>query len=376
MTDIYLIRHCEAEGNLYRRVQGSYNGLPTARGQKQIDALAERFRDERIDALYSSDLTRAMETAGAISRFHPLTLQIDPRLREINMGVWENEPWGNVARSDPEQMANFSSTPEKWHVEGGEAFEQLRQRMTEAILDIAAKNDGKTVTVVSHGMAIRTLLCSITGLSAGAAGHGDNTAVALLHVENGEITVEYFNDNSHLDDKTSTFAQQSWWKDDSGGDRHNLALEPLDPEQDRALYIECYARAWEFAHGTRFGFDGAGYWESALHHLEEDARCVMKAYAHEDFAGLIDLSLTRGRKDRAGWISLCYVEPEMRGMGDSIQLIGHAVTLCREKGFDRICLHVAESNERAIGFYEKSGFIRIGEDAGVFGRLFTMEMRI
>lgn len=377
MTNIYLIRHCEAEGNLYRRVQGSYDGLPTARGRKQIDALAERFRNVHIDALYSSDLTRAMETAGAVSRFHPLEMRIDPRLREVDMGVWENVPWGNVARDDPEQMDYFSNTPEKWRVEGAETFGELRRRVTEAVLDIAAENEGKTVAIVSHGMAIRTFLSGITGLSARETGHGDNTAVALLHAEDGRVTAEYFNDNSHLDEKTSTFAQQSWWREASaGGDRHNLALLPLDPERDRELYIGCYGSAWEFAHGTRLGFEGGGYWESALHHLEEDPRCVVKAYAGEQFAGLIDLSLTRGKREKAGWISLCYVIPELRGKNDSIQLIGHAVTLFREKGFDRMRLHVAENNGRAIGFYEKTGFVRVGEDTGMFGRLLTMEMSI
>ena len=64
MTKLYLIRHAEAEGNLFRRAQGHWNGKITARGKKQIDALAERFKDVKIDAVYSSDLDRAVETAG------------------------------------------------------------------------------------------------------------------------------------------------------------------------------------------------------------------------------------------------------------------------------------------------------------------------
>lgn len=377
MTDIYLIRHCEAEGNLYRRVQGSYNGLPTARGRRQIDALAERFRDVHIDSLYSSDLTRAMETAGAISRYHPLELQIDPRLRELDMGVWENQPWGNIAMEDAWQLRNFSKAPEKWHVENAESFDALLRRVTRAMNDIVSGNAGKTVAVVSHGMAIRTFLLGITGLSPAEIGHGDNTSVALVHAEKGRFTVEFFNDNSHLTDEMSTFAKQSWWKEESANsDRHNLAIVPLDPSHDRALYIECYASAWEFAHGTRAGFDGQGYWNSALHHLQEDPRCVAKAFAGSSFAGLIDLSLTRGAEDGAGWISLCYMVPELRGKNDSIQLIGHAVDLFREKGFHCMRLHVAEENARAIGFYEKIGFVRVGEDMGMFGRLLTMEMGI
>lgn len=55
MTKIYLIRHAEAEGNLYRRIQGRWDGSITPLGLQQIDALAQRFRREHIDALYCSD---------------------------------------------------------------------------------------------------------------------------------------------------------------------------------------------------------------------------------------------------------------------------------------------------------------------------------
>ena len=66
MTKIYLIRHAEAEGNLYRRIQGHWDGSITPLGLQQIDALAQRFRREHIDALYCSDLSRARATAEVI----------------------------------------------------------------------------------------------------------------------------------------------------------------------------------------------------------------------------------------------------------------------------------------------------------------------
>ena len=134
MTKVYLIRHAEAEGNLFRRAQGHWNGKVTARGYKQIDALAERFRGEKIDAVYSSDLDRTVATAGALLRGRKLTLVTTPRLREINMGVWEGEPWGNITYKWPEQMYLFNNEPEKWSVPGGEGFYEVQKRMTEGIL--------------------------------------------------------------------------------------------------------------------------------------------------------------------------------------------------------------------------------------------------
>ena len=68
MTTIYLIRHAEAEGNLYRRVHGWYDSLITENGCRQIAALEERFRDVPIDAVWSSDLFRTRTTARAVYR--------------------------------------------------------------------------------------------------------------------------------------------------------------------------------------------------------------------------------------------------------------------------------------------------------------------
>ena len=68
MTTIYLIRHAEAEGNLYRRIHGWYDSLITKNGERQIQALEQRFDSVSIDAVYSSDLIRTQLTAGAICR--------------------------------------------------------------------------------------------------------------------------------------------------------------------------------------------------------------------------------------------------------------------------------------------------------------------
>ena len=93
MTTIYLIRHGQAEGNLYRRCHSWHNGLLTLKGREQVKALEKRFEGVHFDAVYSSDLYRAMATAGAIYRPWGLTLRVDPGLREIGAGIWEDVPW-------------------------------------------------------------------------------------------------------------------------------------------------------------------------------------------------------------------------------------------------------------------------------------------
>ena len=99
MTTVYMVRHAEAEGNLYRRVHGWYNSLITDNGYRQIAALRGRFADIHIDAVYSSDLFRTMTTAKAVYLSHGLELHTDPGLREISLGAWEDKPWGDPLQS-------------------------------------------------------------------------------------------------------------------------------------------------------------------------------------------------------------------------------------------------------------------------------------
>ena len=193
MTKIYLIRHAEAEGNLYRRIQGHWDGSITALGLQQIDALAQRFRHEHIDALYCSNLSRARVTAEAITRYHDVPAVATPRLAEICMGVWEGRAWGDVEHGFPEQMRYFNTDPEKWSVPGGEPIREVQKRMTRAIQDLAARHDGQTVAVVSHGMAIRAYLCTVLGIpnsEMSTLPYGDNTSVSLLLVDGERTTVE------------------------------------------------------------------------------------------------------------------------------------------------------------------------------------------
>ena len=212
MTTIYMIRHAEAEGNLYRIVQGQHNSFITPRGHRQIACLAERFKDVQLDALYSSDLRRTVTTAGAITKYHALEMQLTERLREINLGVCEGMSFGDMYKFDPVQMDNFNNDPAQWRAPGAETFAECTERIVSAVTEIAVKNDGKTVAVVSHGMAIRSLLAHILGVASRdipSLPHGDNTAVSKLIFDNGAFSVEYYNDNSHLPPELSTFARQS-----------------------------------------------------------------------------------------------------------------------------------------------------------------------
>ena len=369
MTTLYLIRHAEAEGNLYRRIQGQWDGEITPRGKRQIEALAERFRDVPLDAVYSSDLRRTIETAGAILRYHDLPLQTTPRLREIYMGAWEGLAWGDADHAEPEQMFYFNHDPARWQIPGAEPYAVLEARMTSALRDIAARHPGGTVAVVSHGTAIRTYLAARLGIASGEIGtlaHGDNTCVAKLEFENGAVHVAYHNDASHLPEELSTFTRQTWWK---GVDKDpgNLRMEQMTFPRDSAFYIACYRDAWRTIHGTEEGFTAQLYLASAQKHARtRDA--VMRLMSGDTPVGMIELDEHHKGADGRLWLSFLYLTPHAREQGWGVQLLGHAVWYCETRGFPGIRLHCAAANAHAQGFYEHYGFTCVGEDAGVRAR--------
>ncbi|MBQ7714223.1 MAG: GNAT family N-acetyltransferase [Oscillospiraceae bacterium] len=219
MTTIYLIRHAEAEGNLYRRCHGHYDSTVTDNGYRQIAALARRFTRTHFDAVYASDLTRTKTTALAIARVHDLPLRLDPRLREVGVGAWEDRTWAWLARFDRERLVAFNTDAARWRVDGAETMADVRERMLAALRDVVAAHPNATVAAVSHGMALRLLVGTLQGLTLAEidrTGHAENTAVTKLEADERGIRVVCRDDASHLPDALTTLRKQAWTRNAGG----------------------------------------------------------------------------------------------------------------------------------------------------------------
>lgn len=380
VTKLYLIRHAEAEGNLYRRLHGWYNSLITENGYRQIAALEERFRDIPVDAVYSSDLFRTCTTASAIYKPKGLELKTRRALREIHVGEWEDAPFAEVVRRDPKEFVLFNSNDPAFHTHGSETFSEVRERVTNAILNIARENSGKTVAVFSHGVAIRNTLAKFLGYSVQETKekvpHGDNTAVALLEVENGRVHVAYYNDNSHLPEELSTFARQRWWRKNGAIEDANLWYRPLDMEEDSQFYYQAREEAWITIHGSMLHFNGEGFLRDAKDQARYDKCSVMQVMQGDKPAGVLQLNLRRDAEKGVGSIPFFYMLPEFRGRGLGVQLLGQAVSIYRPLGRKYLRLRCAPDNHIAQRFYQKHGFRKIGEDPGSRVPLDIMEKYI
>ena len=367
MTTIYLVRHAEAEGNLYRRIHGWYDALITENGFAQIKCLEERFRDIPVDAVWSSDLYRTMTTARAVYVPKGLELHTDPQLRELNFGTWEDRTWGEVYREEPEQIALFNATSPLWRAPEGENLAEAGERLRGAVTRIARENPDRTVAIFSHGTAIRQLLASVQGVAPEEwkhLSHSENTAVTCLEYEDGRFAVRFQSDASHLPQELTTLGKQMWWKKEGKARDVNLWYRPIQWQTERELYLKARHEAWVTTHGAQVPFDGEGFLAAAREHLDRTPWGVTLALADEEVVGVLELDVERYSPDNAGYIAFCYMDPSRREQNLGVQLIGQAVAFYRPMGRDKLRLRCAPYNDRAQHFYHKYGFAKIGDEVG------------
>ena len=182
MTTIYLIRHAEAEGNLYRRIHGWYDALVTENGWKQIKALEARFSGVPVDAVWSSDLYRTRATA------RPSMCPRDWSCTQIpacGRSTWAAGRTVPGARCAGRRGAAPPVQPQRpaWVAPRRREPGEVGARVERAIRRIAVEHPGQTVAVFSHGTAIRQFLANVKGIPPEewhALPHADNTSVTCL----------------------------------------------------------------------------------------------------------------------------------------------------------------------------------------------------
>ena len=164
-TEIILIRHGETEWNAQQRMQGHSNSELSAVGREQIQALGRWMKNESFDHIYSSDSLRARQTAEAITQHSGHTLQIDQRLREKNLGVFEGLTSEEAKERFPEVYRLFKTAGANYVIDKGESTQQLLDRALQFLEEIRLKHPEKRVVLVSHGGIVRVLIKHTLGLS-------------------------------------------------------------------------------------------------------------------------------------------------------------------------------------------------------------------
>ncbi|HOJ10813.1 MAG TPA: histidine phosphatase family protein [Clostridiales bacterium] len=227
VTRLILVRHAEAEGNINRVFHGWTDSEITEKGHAQAKLIAQYLRDTDIDVLYSSSLKRTLQTAEYIAKAKGLPIIRTDKLKEINGGNWEDVAWDILPKKWPQEYYSWENEPHAHKMPGGESMKEFQRRLIEELKYIISSNKGNNICIVTHGTAIRSLMCyfhhcdleEMVGFP-----WVDNTSFTIVDYEDdkddkdnkdcegGQFTVITEGNTSHLSQEMKTLGNQEWWQ--------------------------------------------------------------------------------------------------------------------------------------------------------------------
>jgi broad specificity phosphatase PhoE len=198
---LYLLRHGEVAWNSKNAYAGSTDLPLNDTGIRQAELAANYLKQKDISAIYSSDLTRAMQTAGSVAKV--LGLDVNPlsELREVDYGFWEGLTEKEIGEKYPDILAPWRANVKGVRIPGGETFQELCDRAFPAFTRIAERNQEGNVVVVAHKSANRVLICAALGIDINlyrSIGQ-DNACINRIDLRgDGRFVIESINDTCHL----------------------------------------------------------------------------------------------------------------------------------------------------------------------------------
>lgn len=206
MARFYFLRHGETAWNAQGRLCGRTDVPLSDEGRRQAQLLALRLRPISVDALYSSPLSRALETACLIGQALGLEPVMDNRLAELNYGTWEGRTFEEIERGTPVAYKAWEGDPAHLAPPQGESGMELIQRVMPFLVEAAQHHKQGNVVVVCHKTVCRLLACHILGVPLTEYRRRitvDNAAVNILEAVEGGWRVMTLNDTCHLTPPTA-----------------------------------------------------------------------------------------------------------------------------------------------------------------------------
>ncbi|MBA7467402.1 Phosphoserine phosphatase 1 [subsurface metagenome] len=200
MSRLLLVRHGITESNSARKFVGYSDVELSTAGYRQVERLRERLVDDKIDAVYSSDLRRALVTAEVISSGHKVDIVTCPELREVNYGSVEGLTFEEISRLYPEVAESLTNFSLRLKFPGGEDFEGFIERASKFLDKLKRHTPSQTMLIVSHGGPLRVLVCCLLGID---LGHWrqirlDNASLSIVETYSQGAVVSLLNDTAHL----------------------------------------------------------------------------------------------------------------------------------------------------------------------------------
>lgn len=200
MTQIYLVRHGQTAWNREEIFRGRSDVPLDETGLRQAELAALYFKEIRIDAIYSSPLSRAWQTAEKIAALHGLRVQPLQGIIDMSFGQWEGHPHEEIKRMDPETYRLWREEPHRARLPGGETLDEVRERAMAALEEVIRIHPEGTIVLVSHRVVNKVLLCGILGLDNSHFWQiiQDTTAINLIRYQKGRYFLALMNETCHL----------------------------------------------------------------------------------------------------------------------------------------------------------------------------------
>ncbi|MFH1031990.1 MAG: histidine phosphatase family protein [Chloroflexota bacterium] len=200
MPKLLLIRHGVTASNSARQFAGHTDVELSVEGRAQVEKLSHRLTNEKIDAIYSSDLKRAVTTAEIVASGHQLNIITCPELKEINYGRIEGLSIAEIGPLFPDVaklIANFTPDLE---FPGGETFMTFFERVGKFLDRLKQHTPEQTVAITAHSGPLRALICSLLGLGPEHWGRMrlDNASLSIIETQPNRAVLTLLNDTSHL----------------------------------------------------------------------------------------------------------------------------------------------------------------------------------
>ena len=199
-TTLLLIRHGETEWNRRRVFRGTADVPLNETGRRQAELVAQALAHRRIEAAFTSPLSRARETARIALSPLGIEPRAEERLRDICYGKWQGRPEEEVARLWPEELERWRQAPQAARPPGGETLREVQQRAAAAMEEIAGAHPGGTVALFSHRVVCKLLVLQALGLGPERfpSLRLDNCSLSALRWREGNYTLVLLNDTCHI----------------------------------------------------------------------------------------------------------------------------------------------------------------------------------
>ena len=204
MVRLFIVRHGHSTGNERDLVTGHYNCDLSEVGKRQAELVSDYiFNNIKVDAFYSSDLCRAVNTVLPVANRLGMPVITDPDFRELSAGEWEGLPFDTVAERYPREFRAWVDKEEGSAPVGGESWESLYQRTTRRIEKILRESDGKTLVLSTHGGVIKVLECYFRGLPETRLSEVDwvsNASISEIWYDGGRYELKQVSYDDYLAD--------------------------------------------------------------------------------------------------------------------------------------------------------------------------------